>query len=66
MKDLKLTLLGIAAILLGIWAVLLSGLDLPTYHNGFLKLLGIFAPVLGVILSLAGFVRKSHTDKEQR
>lgn len=63
MQKLKLTLLGIAVILFGISSLLLSGLDLPTYHNGIFELLGLFCPFLGLALSIVGFVRKEDSGK---
>ena len=40
MRTLKWTVFGIAMILFGLCAILLSGLpDVPTFHNGILELL---------------------------
>ena len=56
MKSLKFLLLGIALILFGISAVLLSGLQaVPTLHNGVYELLGVLCPIAGVALSVFGF-----------
>lgn len=56
MKNTKLMLLGIAVILFGICAVLLSGLQgTPNFHNGIYELLGVICPILGVVLSVIGF-----------
>lgn len=59
MKGVKLMLLGIAVILFGLGAVLLSGLQgTPTYHNGIYELLGVFCPIAGGVLALLGFFRR--------
>jgi len=61
MKNIKLILLGIAVILFGISAILLSGLQgTPSFHNGIYELLGVVCPIAGVILSVAGFFMKDH------
>ncbi len=59
MKNIKLLLFGIAVILFGICAVLLSGLQgTPTFHNGVFELAGIICPIAGVLLSAVGFFKK--------
>lgn len=51
MRTLKWILFGIAVILFGLCAILLSGLpDVPTFHNGILELLGVICPVTGLSL----------------
>ena len=61
MKGAKFLLLGIALILFGISAILLSGLQAaPTLHNGAYELLGVSCPIVGVALSVFGF---SYRDK---
>ncbi len=60
MKGMKLLLLGIAFILFGICAVLLAGLDLPTYHNGIYKLLGVLCPIAGIGAAALGFFMKDN------
>lgn len=57
MKNQKLILLGIAAILFGI-SILLSGL----YNNTIFELLGVFCPIAGIALAVFGFLAK---DKEE-
>ena len=48
--------MGIALILFGISAILLSGLQAaPTLHNGAYELLGVSCPIVGVALSVFGF-----------
>ncbi len=61
MKNLKLTLLGIAVILFGISVLLLSKLPLP--DSGIFEILGLFCPFLGLTLSIIGFVRREDSDK---
>lgn len=59
MKSLKLLLLGIAVILFGVCAILLSGLQgLPTYHNGIYEILGLICPIAGGGLAIEGFFMK--------
>jgi len=59
MRTLKWILFGIAVILFGLCAILLSGLpDVPTFHNGILELLGVICPVTGVAFAAYGFARK--------
>ncbi len=59
MKNVKLMLLGIAIILLGICAILLSGLQgTPTFHNDIYELSAVICPIVGVILSAFGFFMK--------
>ncbi len=59
MKNTKLVLLGIAVILFGISAILLSGLQgTPAFHNGIYELLGVVCPIAGVVLSIIGFFMK--------
>lgn len=58
-KSIKLMLLGITVTLFGVSANLLAGLTgAPTFQNGIYELLGVLCPVLGVIFSIFGFVRK--------
>ncbi len=59
MKNLKLILLGLAALLFGVCAILLAGLQgTPTYHNGFWELTGVIFPLAGLLLCIFGYVRK--------
>lgn len=59
MKPIKLLLLGIAIILFGISAALLSGSQgTPTFGNGIYELLGVICPIAGVVLSVVGFACK--------
>lgn len=59
MRTLKWTVFGIAMILFGLCAILLSGLpDVPTFHNGILELLGVICPVAVVVFAVYGFVHR--------
>ena len=58
MKGLKMILLGIALILLGASAALMSGLQLPTYHNAIYEILSLVCPVFGILLAVWGFFQK--------
>lgn len=60
MKNIKCLLLGIALLLFGICAVLLAGLDLPTYHNGIYELLGVLCPIAGIGAAVLGFLSKEN------
>lgn len=60
MKNIKFLLLGIALLLFGISAILLAGLDLPTYHNGIYELLGVLCPIAGIGAAVLGFFMKDN------
>ena len=62
--DMKKMLLGIAVILCGICAILLSGLEgVTSYKNGLYELFGVLFPIVGLVLSIWGFFVKE--KKEQ-
>lgn len=59
MKNIKIMLLGIALMLFGISAALLSGLQgTPTYHNGIYELLAVSCPIAGLMTCILGLARK--------
>ncbi len=61
MKNIKLMLLGIAVILFGMSAILISGLQgTPNFHNGIYELLGVVCPFAGVALVVIAFFMKDN------
>ena len=59
MKSIKITLMGIAIILFGISAALLSGLSgTPTFGNGIYELLAVICTIAGLLVCGLGLVRK--------
>lgn len=59
MKNPKLMLPGIALLLLGICAALLSGLNgVPTFRSGAYELMAVICPFAGLALAVLGFVRR--------
>lgn len=61
--DMKKMLLGIAVILCGICAILLSGLQgTPTFNNWLLELFGITFPIVGFVLTIWGFLVKEKKE----
>lgn len=61
MKNIKIMLLGIALILSGISAALLSGLQgTPTYHNGIYELLAVLCPIAGLAVCIFGLARRDN------
>ena len=65
MRGAKLILFGIAVLLLGVNASLLSGLQLPTYHNWLFELLGLVCPVFGIMLAVWGVFAKDDAEKDE-
>lgn len=65
MRGVKLILFGISVLLLGVCATLLSGLQLPTYHNGIYEILGLVCPVFGTMLAVWGVFAKDEAEKDQ-
>ena len=51
MKPIRTMLLGIALILLGLWAAYVGGQG----NMGILQVVGFYSPMLGVVLCLIGF-----------
>ncbi len=67
MKQIKIILIGIAMILFGICAILLSGLSgTPTFHNGIYELLGNISPLTGLAVSLYGLLYKPEKNEEEK
>lgn len=64
MKGMKLNLLGIALILFGVSALLLAGLDLPTYHHWIFETLGLVCPFFGLITAFWGALVKEDAEED--
>lgn len=65
MKGVKLILLGVALILFGVSALLLAGLDLPTYHNWIFETLGLVCPLFGLVTAFWGSLVKEDAEEEE-